>query len=378
MKGGVRMYLTVKQKVKHLSKDEYKSIKKLSHIAKNLTNEAIYNCRQYYFNEGLYLNYEKNYTLLKNSNNYRLLNSNMAQQILKEVDGSFKSFFGLLKLAKKRKYNVKDIKMPNYLDKNSFTTLVIGFIRVKDDTLLIPYSYLFASEHKRISIKIPTILKKLFDEMAIMESSYIDLEANFIGNLKPANSGNFELDNITLIDNLGVGINIPLEESVVIDNKNLIVSNIEDEDLKMPYAKNTDKPVTDIFDNKINKKILDRIDVQEKIEFVNNTLSAYDFEIAGRNTDVNKIEISNYENLNIVTAFTGKKISDIYDMLEKVCSKVCQNDMTKYEIIEEISRQCEKDNIEIEYTNFRENKQLTLDEVAKAYGKPNNEKELDL
>ena len=46
MKGGVRMYLTVKQKVKHLSKDEYKSIKKLSHIAKNLTNEAIYNiCR---------------------------------------------------------------------------------------------------------------------------------------------------------------------------------------------------------------------------------------------------------------------------------------------------------------------------------------------
>ena len=42
MKGGVRMYLTVKQKVKHLSKDEYKSIKKLSHIAKNLTNEAIY------------------------------------------------------------------------------------------------------------------------------------------------------------------------------------------------------------------------------------------------------------------------------------------------------------------------------------------------
>ena len=105
------MYLTVKQKVKHLSKDEYKSIKKLSHIAKNLTNEAIYNIRQYYFNEGLYLNYEKNYTLLKNSDNYRLLNSNMAQQILKEVDGSFKSFFGLLKLAKKR----ISIKIPTIL-----------------------------------------------------------------------------------------------------------------------------------------------------------------------------------------------------------------------------------------------------------------------
>ena len=219
---------------------------------------------------------------------------------------------------------------------------------------------------------------KLFDEMAIMESSYIDLEANFIGNLKPANSGNFELDNITLIDNIGVGINIQLEENVIIDNKNLIVSNIEDEDLQMPYAKNTDKPVTDIFDNEINKKILDRIDVQEKIEFVNNTLSAYDFEIAGRSTDVDKIEISNYENLNIVTSLASDKISNVYDMLEKVCSKVCQNDIKNYELIEEISKQCEKDNIEVEYSNFRTNKQLTLEEVTEAYGKANNEKELDL
>ena len=179
-KGVVRIYLTVKQKVKHLSKDEYKSIKKLSHIAKNLTNEAIYNIRQYYFNEGLYLNYEKNYTLLKNSNNYRLLNSNMAQQILKEVDGSFKSFFGLLKLAKKGKYNFKDIKLPSYLDKNGFTTLVIGFIRIKDDTLLIPYSYLFASEHKRISIKIPTILKnKKIKEIRIipkLKARYFEIQ----------------------------------------------------------------------------------------------------------------------------------------------------------------------------------------------------------
>ena len=72
------MYLTVKQELKHLTKQEYLSLRKLSHIAKNLTNEAIYNVRQYYFNEGKYLNYEKNYVLLKSSDNYRLLNSNMA------------------------------------------------------------------------------------------------------------------------------------------------------------------------------------------------------------------------------------------------------------------------------------------------------------
>ena len=51
---------------------------------------------QHFFNEGEYLRYEENYKRLKTSPNYRTLNSNMAQQILKEVDGSFRSFFGLL------------------------------------------------------------------------------------------------------------------------------------------------------------------------------------------------------------------------------------------------------------------------------------------
>ena len=53
------MYLTVKQKVKHLSKEEYGILRELCHTAKNLTNEAIYNVRQYYFTEGEYLKYEK-------------------------------------------------------------------------------------------------------------------------------------------------------------------------------------------------------------------------------------------------------------------------------------------------------------------------------
>ena len=49
------MYLTVKQQVKHLSKEDYKSIRELCHIAKNLANQAIYNVRQYYFTEGEFL-----------------------------------------------------------------------------------------------------------------------------------------------------------------------------------------------------------------------------------------------------------------------------------------------------------------------------------
>ena len=152
------MHLTVKQQVKHLSKEDYKTIKELCHIAKNLANEAIYNVRQYYFSEGEFLKYEKNYTLLKNSPNYKLLNSNMAQQILKEVDGSFKSFFGLLKLAKQGKYTFKDCRLPHYLPKDGYTTLVIGFVRLKENKLILPFSNSFKKTHKAVEITIPPIL----------------------------------------------------------------------------------------------------------------------------------------------------------------------------------------------------------------------------
>ena len=153
------MYLTLKQQIKHLSKKEFRDLKYLSHIAKNLTNQAIYNVRQYYFNEKKYLSYNENYKILKNSENYKKLNSNMAQQILKEVDGSFKSFFGLLKLAKNGQYDNKKIKLPKYLAKDGFTTLIIGFVRLKDDMLTIPYSNSFRKTHKEITIKLPPVLK---------------------------------------------------------------------------------------------------------------------------------------------------------------------------------------------------------------------------
>ncbi len=152
------MYLTVKQQVKHLSKEDYHTVRELCHTAKNLANEAIYNVRQYYFTEGKFLKYEKNYALLKNSPNYKALNSNMAQQILKEVDGSFKSFFGLLKLAKQGKYSFKDCRLPNYLPKDGYTTLVIGFIRLNGNRLMLPFSNSFKKTHKAVNITIPPVL----------------------------------------------------------------------------------------------------------------------------------------------------------------------------------------------------------------------------
>ena len=153
------MYLTVKQQLKHLSKKDYKTLKELCHTAKNLTNEAIYNARQHFFNEKKYLSYTDNYKMLKNSENYRTLNSNMSQQILREVDGSFRSFFKLLKLAKEGRYNREDVRLPHYLPKDGYATLVIGFVRIKDHKLVIPYSNSFRKNHDIIEVNIPPILK---------------------------------------------------------------------------------------------------------------------------------------------------------------------------------------------------------------------------
>lgn len=219
------MYLTVKQQLKHLSKEDYTNLKELSHTAKNLTNEAIYNVRQYYFTEGEYLNYEKNYSLLKNSPNYKKLNSNIAQQILKEADGSFKSFFGLLKFAKKGKYAFKDCKLPHYLPKDGFTTLVIGFVRLNGNKLILPYSQTFKKSHKLIEITIPPILadKKIKEIRIIPKVNARFFEIQYIYEVKEQSLG-LDTSNVLALD---LGINNLVTavsnngKSFIIDGKKL-------------------------------------------------------------------------------------------------------------------------------------------------------------
>ena len=101
-----------------------------------------------------------------------MLNSNMAQQILKEVDGAFKSFFGLLKLAKQGRHAFRDCQLPHYLPKDGFATLVIGFVRLNGNRLILPYSNTFRKTHKPVAIRIPPILAdKPIKEIRIIPKS---------------------------------------------------------------------------------------------------------------------------------------------------------------------------------------------------------------
>ena len=149
----------------------------------------------------------------------------MAEQILREVDGSFKSFFGLLKMAKKGEYSFKDCKLPHYLPKDGYTTLIIGFVRLNGNRLVLPYSNSFRKAHDPVEITIPPILadKKIKEiriipkaEARFFEIQYI-YEAECIQrNLNPNNALALDLgvnNLVTAVSNSG--------KSFIIDGKRL-------------------------------------------------------------------------------------------------------------------------------------------------------------
>lgn len=152
------MYLMIKQQVKDLTKEEYKTLRAMCHTAKSLTNQAIYEVRKGYEEEGKYLNYYDVYAKLSKCNNYKLLQAQTSQQCFKQVDRSFKSFFALLKMKTAGTYHEK-VKTPKFLPKDGYTKLTIPTVNIKDDKFVVPFSRQFAKTHKRITIKVPSILK---------------------------------------------------------------------------------------------------------------------------------------------------------------------------------------------------------------------------
>lgn len=91
------MYLTQSNVIRGLSKEEYSILREMCQYSNNLYNVALYNIRQYYFQEKKFLKYEENYHACKENENYGLLQAGVSQQTLKIADRSFKSFFNLIK-----------------------------------------------------------------------------------------------------------------------------------------------------------------------------------------------------------------------------------------------------------------------------------------
>ena len=153
------MLITWKQNLKNLKKKEFDLLYHMCRLSKNVYNEALYNIRQHYFAEGEYLRYESNYYLMKDSENYKRLGANVAQQTMRCVDASFKSFFSLLDGVKKNKFSISKVSIPRYLDKDGLYPLHFPQASTKDGYFLVSMSpELRRSTDVRLKIKMPPYL----------------------------------------------------------------------------------------------------------------------------------------------------------------------------------------------------------------------------
>jgi len=107
-----------------LDKQQSDALKQMCHLSKNMFNVGLYNVRQYFFQERKYLRYEGNYHYAKENENYKELPTDIAQQTLKIVDRSFRSFFKLLQLKQAGGYQAK-VSIPHYLPKDGHFLLTI-------------------------------------------------------------------------------------------------------------------------------------------------------------------------------------------------------------------------------------------------------------
>ncbi|MBU1141922.1 MAG: transposase [Firmicutes bacterium] len=126
------------------------------HAAKNLYNEALYSVRQHYFNTGLYLDYNANQSILsKTSENYRVLNSQQAQGVIRKVGEAMKAFFGLINKK------VSNVRLPRYLAKDAFYPLVDRMVYLPNqETYVIPRSHFIKQVSKMMHVDLKDDIKK--------------------------------------------------------------------------------------------------------------------------------------------------------------------------------------------------------------------------
>ena len=102
----------------------YSMLDELCFKSKNLYNYALYQIRQYYKNTNKYLSYYELNTLLSKENqiDYRSLPyAQCSQQILKQIDKQYVSFYNALKSQKMKD---KKIRLPKYKDKENGRNIV--------------------------------------------------------------------------------------------------------------------------------------------------------------------------------------------------------------------------------------------------------------
>lgn len=137
-----KMQLTDQTIIKQ-GKPEFALLDKLCFLSKNCYNAALYIVRQKYKEDKSYLDYFKVNKVMHDSHNpdyFALPYTQMAQQVLRQVDSTYTSFFRSMKSTKMRG---KRVHVPSYKDKENGRNVVVytnqtfkaidGKIRLKVD-----------------------------------------------------------------------------------------------------------------------------------------------------------------------------------------------------------------------------------------------------
>jgi len=174
--------------------------------AKNLYNYANYIIRQEFINNGKWIRYNALDKLLKNHETYKELPAQTAQQILKLLDRSWKSFFKAIKdWSKNKSKYLGRPKLPKYKKKDgrSVTIFTNQQCRIKSGYLTFPKTKLKLKTRVEGSLREVRIIPKR--TVYIIEIVY-QKEINTISKQPKRIAGiDLGLDNfVTLINNIGI------------------------------------------------------------------------------------------------------------------------------------------------------------------------------
>lgn len=200
------MLVVQKNKLK-LDKGQFKFLKELTHHSKSLFNVYLYECKQHFQQSGQFLNYVQAWNQLKNHYNYKKLPVDVAQQTMKIVERSYRSFFGLLKKKQAGNYN-RPAEEPHFLPKdgNFVCIFPIRQGRCKNEfKILVPFEYRNRYSFIKFTVPVPPNVKgKNIKEVRIVpkaKAKYFEIE--FVYEIEEVKS-DVDKNNVMAIDT-GVG-----------------------------------------------------------------------------------------------------------------------------------------------------------------------------
>ena len=139
--------ILVEQQIIKSNHPHFNELRDLMSVSKSLYNMALYNVRQHYFKSKnddsvkyKFLSHIENWKKLKESENFKSLDSHCGQQIIKLVDKGFRSFFTLICKKKRGEYQEK-INIPHYKKEGDYCPLIFPqFPKIKNGTIRVPKS----------------------------------------------------------------------------------------------------------------------------------------------------------------------------------------------------------------------------------------------